>query len=44
MQKFRNNNGNSGYSNHILSTGHMYGDITDIMNIINIEKEKNEDI
>jgi hypothetical protein len=30
----RNNNGNSGYSNHILNTGHTYGTITDTMDII----------
>jgi hypothetical protein len=29
IQAIRNNNGNSGYSNHILNTGHAYGTITD---------------
>jgi hypothetical protein len=28
---------NSGYSNHILNTGHSYGNITDTMEIIKIE-------
>jgi hypothetical protein len=30
----RNNNSNSGYSNHILNTGHTYGTITDTMDVI----------
>jgi hypothetical protein len=29
IQEIRNNNGNSGYSNHILNTGHTYGSITE---------------
>jgi hypothetical protein len=28
------NNSNSGYSNHILNTGHAYGTITDTMDIV----------
>jgi hypothetical protein len=28
IQAIRNNNGNSGYSNHILNTGHTYATIT----------------
>jgi hypothetical protein len=40
MHKFRNNNGNSGYSNHVLSTGYTYRSITDIVNIIKSEKVK----
>jgi hypothetical protein len=35
-----NNKGNSEYSNHILSTEHTYGSITDTINIINREKRK----
>jgi hypothetical protein len=31
IQAIRNNNSNSGYSKHILSTGHTYGSITDTM-------------
>jgi hypothetical protein len=34
MQAITNNNGNSRYMNHILSTRHTYGSITDTMNII----------
>jgi hypothetical protein len=30
----RSNNSNSGYSNHILNTGHAYGTMTDTMDII----------
>jgi hypothetical protein len=40
IQAIRNNNGNSGYSNYILSTRHTYGSITDKMNIIKIEKKR----
>jgi hypothetical protein len=29
IQAIRNNNSNSGYSNHIPNTGHTYGTITD---------------
>jgi hypothetical protein len=29
VEAIRNNNINSGYQNHILSTGHAYGNITD---------------
>jgi hypothetical protein len=39
IQAIRNNNGNSGYSNHILNTGHAYGCVADEMKIINIEKK-----
>jgi hypothetical protein len=31
IQETRNNNGNSGYSIHILNTGYAYGNITDTM-------------
>jgi hypothetical protein len=30
----KNNNRNSGYSSHILNTGHTYGTITDAMDVI----------
>jgi hypothetical protein len=36
----KNNDGNSGYSNHILNTGHKYGPITDTMDIIKTQKRK----
>jgi hypothetical protein len=34
IHNIRSNNSNSGYSNHILNTGHTYGMITDTMDII----------
>jgi hypothetical protein len=34
IQAIRNNNGNPGYSIHILSTGYTYGSTTDTMNVI----------
>jgi hypothetical protein len=34
IHNIRSNNSNSGYSNHILHTGHAYGTITDTMDII----------
>jgi hypothetical protein len=34
IQAIRNNNNNSGYSNHILNTGHTCGTINDTMGII----------
>jgi hypothetical protein len=39
LQAIRSNNGNSGYSNHILTTGHTYGNITDTMHTIKTEKK-----
>jgi hypothetical protein len=39
IQATRNNNINSGYSNHILSTGHAYGSITDTMEIGEVERK-----
>jgi hypothetical protein len=41
VQAIRNNDGTSGYSNHILSTGHTCGSVTDTMNIIKTEKRDN---
>jgi hypothetical protein len=38
IQAIKSNNGNSGYLNNILSTGHTYGSITNTMNIIKREK------
>jgi hypothetical protein len=35
----RNNNGNFGYSNHILNTGPAYGRITDTMDVIRTESK-----
>jgi hypothetical protein len=37
----RNNSSNLRYSNHILSTGHTYGSITDTMKIMKIENKGN---
>jgi hypothetical protein len=34
IQATRNNNSNSGYSNHIVNTGHTYGTIADTMDVI----------
>jgi hypothetical protein len=39
IQTIRNNNINSGYSNHILSTRHAYGSITDTMEIMETERK-----
>jgi hypothetical protein len=39
IQAIRRNNSNLGYSNHILSTGHTYGSITDTIKIMEIEKK-----
>jgi hypothetical protein len=35
----KKNNNNSGYSNHILNTGHKYGPITDTMDIKKTHKK-----
>jgi hypothetical protein len=35
-----NNNSNSGYSGHILNTGHIYGTMRDTMDIIRTQKMK----
>jgi hypothetical protein len=39
-QAIMNNNGNSGYSNHILNIGHASGNIPDTMKVIKIEKKR----
>jgi hypothetical protein len=39
IETVRNNNSNSGYSNHILNTGHAYWSIADTMKIIKIDKK-----
>jgi hypothetical protein len=39
IQAIRNDNSNSGYSNHILNTGYTYGSINNTMDIIKTEKE-----
>jgi hypothetical protein len=39
IHAIRNINSNSGYSNHILNTGHTYGTITDPMDIIRTGRE-----
>jgi hypothetical protein len=38
-RNIKNNNSKSGYSNHILNTGHSYGNITDTMEIIKIGRK-----
>jgi hypothetical protein len=39
IHDIRTNNSNTGYANHILNTGHIYGKITDTMEIINTERK-----
>jgi hypothetical protein len=39
IQIFRSNNSNSGYSSHILNTGHTYGTIQCTMGIIKTHKK-----
>jgi hypothetical protein len=39
IHNIRTNNSNTGYANHILNTGHTYGTITDIMEIMKIERK-----
>jgi hypothetical protein len=34
IHTIRNNSSNSGYSNYILNTGHLYGSLTDTMDVI----------
>jgi hypothetical protein len=40
IHDIRSNNSNTGYSNHILNTGHTCGTITDTMEIIKTEERK----
>jgi hypothetical protein len=40
-QAIRNNDDNSGYSNHILSRGHAYGNIINTMQVLKTEKNVN---
>jgi hypothetical protein len=35
----RSKNSNSGYANHILNTGHTYGPIDDVMEIVEMGKK-----
>jgi hypothetical protein len=39
IQAVRNNNGNFGYSKHILNTGHTYGCITNTMKVLKTERK-----
>jgi hypothetical protein len=39
IQAIRSNNSNSGYSNHILNTGHAYRTITNTMDIVKTAKK-----
>jgi hypothetical protein len=39
IQAIRNNNGNSGYSNHMLNTRHSYGSMTDTMEVVKTERK-----
>jgi phenylalanyl-tRNA synthetase alpha subunit len=38
MQAVRNNNGNSGYSKHILNT-HTYGSVTNTMKVLKMDRK-----
>jgi hypothetical protein len=39
IQAIRNNNGNSGYSKHILKMGHTYASITNTMKVLKTERK-----
>ncbi|PNF31380.1 hypothetical protein B7P43_G10054 [Cryptotermes secundus] len=39
IHDIRNNDSNSGYSNHILNTGHAYGTITEVMEVVTTGKK-----
>jgi hypothetical protein len=39
IQAIRHNDFSSGYLNHILNTGNMYGSITDTMKVLKIEEK-----
>jgi hypothetical protein len=39
IHDIRTNNSNTGYTNHILNTGHTYGTITDTMEIMETERK-----
>jgi hypothetical protein len=39
VHDIRSNNSNTGYSNHILNTGHTYGTMQDTMEIITLGKK-----
>jgi hypothetical protein len=39
IQAIRNNNGNSGYSKHILNTGHTYKSVTDMMKVLKTQRK-----
>jgi hypothetical protein len=41
IHDIRSNNSNSGYSNHILNTGHTYGTMTDTTDIRTMERKGN---
>jgi hypothetical protein len=40
IHAIRNDNGNSGYSKHVLKTGHAYGSVTNTMRVLKTEREK----
>jgi hypothetical protein len=40
IQAIRNNNSNSGYSKHILNTGHTCGSITDTMKTLKTQRKE----
>jgi hypothetical protein len=40
IQAVRNNNGNSGYSKHILNTGHTYRSVTNMMKVLKTQRKR----
>jgi hypothetical protein len=39
IQAIRNNNSNSGYSRHILNTGHTYGSVIDTIKVLKTQRK-----
>jgi hypothetical protein len=39
IQAIRNNNGNSGYSKHILNMGHTYGSVSNTMKVLKMQRK-----
>jgi hypothetical protein len=40
IQAIRNNNGNSGYSKHMLNTGHTYRSVIDTMKVLKMQRKE----
>jgi hypothetical protein len=39
IQDIRNNRTKTGYSQHIINTGHEYGNIENTLNVLNVQKK-----